>query len=268
MCMSERKNSGARVPAVPGNVDAQTFASLLSLIPTLSQISVWMYIIPLIQRAQEQWIDTEYFCYHYSLSVKCRMQLLDILTKNCVSSCPCWFCYTYEPLISPRKWLPCWNKWLFLQIFFLHFSTEVSQENQRTGWWGLWHMPPCHSAVGFIQQDSLAYQQLEGNLVFISMLVMLCYFLFFTRNVILQPRCRHEWEQIWLELTLQWTKAVLAAVTEPSTLFQSKKQYPLWDHFMQTFTDQVSRGDDGFGLVWFFSIKSWRHSRRQESLQL
>lgn len=111
----ERKNSGARVwHAVPGNVDAQTFGSLLSLIPTLSQISVWMYIILFIQRAQEQWIDTEYFCYHYSLSVKCRMQSLDILNKNCVSNCLCWFCYTYEPLISLRKLLPCWNKWLFL----------------------------------------------------------------------------------------------------------------------------------------------------------
>lgn len=37
-------------------------------------------------------------------------------------------------------------------------------------------MPPCHSAVGLIQQDSLAYQQLQGNLGFISMLVMLSLF--------------------------------------------------------------------------------------------
>lgn len=143
MCTLERKISAAQTRAwraVPGIVDAQTFASLLSLISTLSQIPVWMHFISIpllmaIWRAQEQWMsDTEYFCY-YSLSVKGTKQLLHIsLTKSCVSNCPCWFHYTNEPLTSPRKPLPC---------------------------------------VGFIQQDSLVYQQLRGNLGFISMLVML-----------------------------------------------------------------------------------------------
>lgn len=37
---------------------------------------------------------------------------------------------------------------------------------------------------------------------------------------------------------------------------------------MQTFTDQVSRGDDEFALVWFFSVKSQTSRETGETLAL
>lgn len=229
MCTLERKISAAQTRAwraVPGNVDAQTFASLLSLISTLSQTPVWMHFISIpllvaIWRAQEQWMsDTEYFCYHYSLSVKGTKQLLHIsLTKSCVSNCLCWFHYTNEPLTSPRKPLPC---------------------------------------VGFIQQDSLVYQQLRGNLGFISMLVMLNLFRIFYQKC--HPSAKM---QTWTRTNLagadsavdkgsagswHWTIHIIPAQKAVSTL----RSFLLSCRLLLTKLAEVM-----MNLVWFgFSVSS------------
>lgn len=141
--------------------------------------------------------------------------------------------------------------------FFLTFSTEASQENLRTGWWGLWHMPPCHSAVGFIQQDSLAYQWLQGTLGFISMLVMLFLFPIFLPEMSFfsQDADMNENKLGWSWLCSGQRQCWQLALNHSHySSLKSSIHSEITSCIMQTSTDQVSRGDDGLGLV--FSVSS------------
>lgn len=260
--------------AVPGKVDAQTFASLLSLIPTLSQISVWMYIIPLpmaIWRAQEQWIDTEYFCCHYSLSVKLTMQVLYIsLTKNHVSNCPCWFCSTMSLWSAQENHCPAGRNGFSCRFFSAFFNRGRNSSPRRAWELGGEDCGTCPLVTvlwGSFSRIHWPTSSCKG--IWGSLVCWWCsaYFLFLTRNVILQPRCRHEREQTgwswpccgqrqcWqLALNCSHYPSLKAVSTLRSLLASGR--------LLLTKSAEVM-----MSLVWFFSVKSWRHSGTLESPQ-